>query len=229
MSQVIVGRPGILTGKLATPRIVFKGTSDSAFLPGGKIIDGSKSGDPLNTENVRILRAGLLMGIVTASGKYAPSIIGATTAAYTSGGTTLTVSAATATELARRIGSSGTFKAVGPPSAAGTVAATTVTYSAVNTTTGAITVSDLGVNKISGTWIQGTDGSENMVSVIPDGFGLKVTDRDGTSVDIDFQRVPYCGILISANIINWPSDTSLRSWIQTKLNTYGKFTFDSNF
>lgn len=229
MTTIINGRPGILTGKSATPRIVFKGVGDNAYLPGGKIINGALSGDPLNTENVRVLRAGLMMGIITSSGLYAPSVIGVTTAAYTSGGTTLTVSAATATEIVRRVGSSGSLKAIGPPTAAGTVAETSVTFSAVNTSTGAITVTSLGVDKVAGTFVTAADGSQTMVTVIPDGFGLKVTDRDGSSVNIDFPRVPYCGLLNASQIINWPSDTSIRAWIETKMNAHGQFVFDNNY
>lgn len=213
----------------ATHKIVFRQVWHDT-LAGPRQIDGSKSRDAGNTGDLDVLRPGVLMGLITSSKKYAPSILGVTTGAYTSGGTTLSVSAATAVELARRIGSSGTgtFKAVGPPSAAGTVAATAVTYSAVNTSTGAITVTSLGVNKIAGTFITPADGSETPVTLIDDGYGVKVTDISGNDITVPWV-VPIAGVILAPQIVNWPSDTSLQAWIETNLNAHGQFVLDVNY
>jgi hypothetical protein len=117
------------------------------FIANGGVVDGTKSRDQGNTDDVALLRPGLLMGKVTTGGKWAPSAFGLTAAAYASG-TSMTLSVAAATELNRRVGASGTFKVTGPPSAAGVVRTTTVTYSAVNTTTGVATITALGANQV---------------------------------------------------------------------------------
>ena len=231
----IPGLPGLRTVITSTPRIVFKGgVFDYMTLPQGKLIDGANSRDPGNTGNTNVLRAGLLMGKITSGGLYAPTILGVTTGAYTSGGTTLTVSAAQAAEIVRRVGSSGTgtLNCIGPPSAAGTVAKTAVTFSAVNTTTGDITVTSLGVNKIAGSFITAADGSETPLTLIPDTHGWLVTTPDGqTNVTIPFPQLPIAGTIISSQIINWPTDTSLQAWVRTNLSTasFGKFVFDDGY
>lgn len=167
-----MGVPGVQTTKTATPRRITISPQGLMILPGGKIIDGSKSRDPLNTGYLSELRPGLLMGEITASGKYAPSVIGITGEALSSDESELTVSTAVATELVRRVGSSGTFKLTGPPTAAGTVRTVTVTYSGVDTATGVITITAVGV---SSTWTltltDGTDGGT---------FAVRVTSPDGT-------------------------------------------------
>lgn len=225
--------PGIGTARTASHRLIFLQQSES-FLAQGKVIDGTKSRDPGNTD-IGVLRSGLLMGKITSSGYYAPSIIGTSTGAYTSGATSITIGAAEAVELVRRVGSSGTGYVIGPPSAAGTVAKTALTYSAVNTTTGVLTITDLGVNKIAGSWITADDGSETMLSFIPDavGYGIVVTDQDGNSVSyVDYPKLPVAGIVDASQLINWPSDTSLRQWIVDKLansNAGGKYVFDHAF
>lgn len=234
MSQPFVsGLPGIRTTVTATPRVVFKQLSE-ADLAGGGIISGAASRDPGNTGDLGVLRPGLLMGKITASGKFAPAIVGVTSGSYTSGGTTLTVSAAVATELDRLVGQSGTAEliCVGPPSAAGTVAATAFDHSAINTTTGDITVTSLGVNKIAGSFICVNDGRYVPLTVIPDGFGINVlsSQDNSTSQDQYFSMLPVGGVLISENLLpTWPSDTSLQAWINTQLNTYGKFVMDHGY
>jgi hypothetical protein len=203
------------------------------LLPGGKIIRGEKSRDPLNTGDVDVLRAGLLMGEITASGKYAPAIIGVLTEAYDKDGSLklqMTVSAATATEIVRRIGTSGTFKITGPPTAAGTVATETITYSAVNTTTGVITISLASADFISGSFVQPTDGSEAPKGLINDGYGIKVTDADDANVDVPFPNLVIAGQVDASQIVNYPTDTSLIAWVKAQLRaTGGSWTFDDGF
>lgn len=228
----VPGLPGVRASKTATHRIVFRQGDWDSSLSLGKIIDGSESRDPTNTGDLDVLRPGTLMGMITASGLYAPSFVGAITGAYTSGGTTLTVSAAAAVELDRLVGQAGTAElvAVGPPSAAGTVAVTSITHSAIDTSTGAITVSSLGVNKIAGTLIGVNDGRYTPLTLIPDGYGVKVTDTDGTSIDVQFARFPIAGVITASQILpTWPSDTSLQAWIRDAMSTYGKFVFDYGY
>ena len=87
----------------------------------------------------------MVMGKVTAAGsyqgQYAPSILGLLTQGYGGATTTICVAAATAAEIVRRIGSTGTLNLTGPIAAGGTVRTIQAAYTAVNTGTGAVTLS----------------------------------------------------------------------------------------
>ncbi len=232
VESYVVGLPGVRAAQTATPRTVFRSGLILTFLPQGKIIDGQNASDPLNTGDVSVLRAGLLMGKITATGLYGASIIGVLLNAASSGATSLTVSVATATELVRRNGASGTFKLIGPPTANGTVASQTVTYSAVVLATGVITCTAISADYVAGSFVTAGDGSDNMLTLIPDGYGLKVTDVDNTTrIPVQFPEMPVEGIIQSSQIINWPSDTSLQAYIITHLSTAagGKLVFDSTY
>lgn len=220
------GLPGIRAAREAVQRLIWRGGVQDLF-PGGKQINGTLSRDQGNTSNVDVLRAGNLMGMITATGLFAPSIIGKSNAAYTSG-TTMTLTANTVTELSRRIGSSGTFKILGPPSANGVVAIETVTYSALPTSTTA-TITALTNDFISGSLILPTDGSEFPMTVIPEGSGIKVTDPDGSSQTTPFPEVPIRGIIDYSQIINTSTDTSIATWIASYMNAvgFGHFVFDN--
>ena len=209
----------IRTIKTATPRLI--SLANEVYREGGAIIDGEESRDPLNTSYLDYLRAGLVMGKITTGSKFAPSIIGTLASAYDKDGsfdTTMTVSAATAVEIVRRIGTSGTFKITGPPSAAGTVVTATITFSAISTTTGAITVTAAAADYVSGSFIQPTDGSETPLCMIASGYPLKVTDENDADIDIDFGKMLIGGRIDASQIINYPSDASLKKWIKGKLN-----------
>lgn len=231
ISPIVPGLPGVRGLKTATPRIVFRQVDLMGTLAQGRVIDGTKSRDSGNTGDTDRLRPGLLMGKVTSGGKLANSILGVLQSAYTSGGTELAVTPAQAVEIARRVGTSGTgtLKAIGPPSAAGTVAATSITFSAINTTTGVITVTSLGVNKIAGTYITAADGSETPITLIPDGWPIPVTDADGSSIDAQMPEVPVAGIIDPAQIVDWPSDTSLIAWVKAALNAVGQYVFSDSY
>jgi len=198
------------------------------YFPGGGVIDGTKSRDPGNTL-ITCLRPGLLMGKVTASGKWAPSVIGVLQSAYTSGGTSITLTAAQATEVVRRVGSTGTLNLYGSPTASGTVATQTITYSAVNTTTGVLTITDLGANNVAGSLVGATDGSQVPRSFIPDGPGINIDDV--TPADVGFKLIPMRAVIDSTQLLPWPSDTnsSLQTTVRTYLNTYGQYIFSTNY
>jgi len=221
--------PQIGAANSATPRIVLKTMAGVQMYPGGKIIDGSLSRDPGNTGDVDVLRAGVLMGKVTTGGKYAPSIIGPTTSAWTAAETRIKVGTGAATEVSRRIGSSGTFKICGPPAAAGTVDTSAVTFSAVDTSTGYITVTALGTTFITGSFIQPDDGSETPKTFIMEETGVKVTSEDSANANIQFRLMPIAGILDASQLIDWPTDTSLIAQIKTWLRTDSLgFVFDDD-
>ena len=223
MYSIPNGKPGTLPTFSAVPREIFSANRSFAqFVAGPVTIDGTLSGNALNAPNSWLLQAGLLMGRVTASGKYANSIIGLTTAVYGhSGGsnTTIQTDVNTAAELVRRIGPAGTLKLVGPPAAGGTVAVMTTAYSAVNLTTGAITITALGADLVVGSLIQPTDGSENIVTILCDAWGTTVTDAThSTRVDVfDSQLLAAGGTINTAAILNYPTDASLKAWIKGEL------------
>lgn len=226
MSMVpITGLPGPGSVRTATPRRV-SGALGGLLKPGGIIINGSLSRDPLNTGDLDKLRAGLIMGKITATGLYCPAIIGTLKTAHTGDSTTsMTVDAATAVEI-NRIATSGVFQITGPPTANGTVAAVSISYSAVNTTTGVITITAESTYFVAGSFIGGvhataSDGSEEPRLILADGYPIKVTDVDANSVNVETGQVYAGGYIDSSQIINWPSDTSLQAWLMAKLNSGG--------
>lgn len=224
------GLPGIGSTRTATPRKILASVAGLLCLPGGKIIDGSKSRDLNNAGDIDVLTAGLLMGKIAASGKYAPSILGVLQSAYTSGGTTITVTAAQAAEIVRRVGTSGNLIVIGPPSAGGTVAAITKAFSAVNTTTGVITIANIGANMIAGSLVCTDDGTADPVTLIIDEYGIKVTDEDAANIDVPFPTFAVAGMIDASQIRDYPSDNSLKAWVKSKLRTNGYgFLFDDDF
>ena len=227
MSQdPIIGVPGLQALRQTQLRRVLRSDQGAIYFAGaGQVIDGSQSRDPLNGGDVQVLRAGMLMGQITSGGKWAPSILGDITAAHTSdSATSLTVSPATAVEIVRRFGASGTFNLTGPPTAAGTVATVTITYSAVNVTTGVI----------SGSLVRPEDGSETIRVLIGDGHGIKVTDQDEVSTDVEFvhtgggQAMLVAGQVDTGQIIEYPSDASLKTFVKDALEAVGSFIFDDD-
>src|ERR1700729_3560219 len=105
----IPGLPGIRSYLAATPYVVFN-QGLICDLAQGRQIDGLNASDPDNTltsADPNDLRPGLLMGKITATGLYGSSIVGVSQVAYTSGGTSLTLTLPQAAELVRRFGASG--------------------------------------------------------------------------------------------------------------------------
>ena len=229
MNIPITGLPGVGTARTAHPRDVLAGNAQLAqYVPGLCLIDGTKSRDAGNSPDVDILRAGLLLG--KTSGKYAPSILGAISSAVAASATSITVPAAVAVEIVRRIGSSGTFKLTGPATAGGTAATQTVTYSAVNQTTGVITCSALSAASIAGSFVQPTDGSETIVSLLAARWGQKVTDVSGASTDTLCDALLLAGHVKTANVINYPTDSGLIAWLKAAIHVNcPAVTFDDAF
>jgi hypothetical protein len=220
--------PGVQSDRTATQRRVMK-QSTYEMIAGGGVINGATARDPGNTSDVDKLRAGMLMGLITATDQWSPSLFGVTTNAEAVGATTIEAAAGVITELVRRVGASGTFLMVGPPTANGVVDSETVTYSAASGT--AITATALTKAFVAGSFIMPNDGSQNMISLIPDGYPVKVTDGDAASIDVEWPCIPIGGVLDSSQIVNWPSDTSLQAYIMARLNGGGgsRFVFDHVF
>lgn len=143
--------------------------------PGGGYLNASRSRDPWSSV-VTNLQPGLFMGQRTANNGWQPAFVGVLSSPVATGDTTITVTAAMATEIVRRIGSTGTLLLIGPTTANGTVASSprSVTYSAVNTTTGAITVTATGTNEVQTLNIGGTPSGGTFKLGIPLSTGVYV-------------------------------------------------------
>lgn len=109
--------PGLGTEVSTVPRNILATQNGAFFLPGGGILSGANSRDPGNTGDLDTLRAGVVLGKREVDNKYAPSIIGLLTTAYSAGGASVVVSAAAGDEVARRIVVGGMFRIVGSPAA----------------------------------------------------------------------------------------------------------------
>ncbi len=219
MFSVPNGKPGVLPGYLATPREVFSANRQFAqFVAGSPTIDGTNTSSPTNAPYTWLVLGGTLMGRVSATGKYANSVLGQTTAAYShsTSGTAVQTDVNTAAEVVRRLGASGTFKLTGPPTAGGAVATQVMTYSAVNLSTGVITVTAGGADAVVGSFLQPVDGSEVLVTVLCDVWGKKVADATGaTRVDVfDAHLLAAGGTVNTAMLVNYPADPSLKAWVK---------------
>lgn len=229
LGSPIVGSPGVGSTYQTAYRRAFFAPMENSFLAGGKTIDGTYARDPGNSL-ITVLRPGLLLGKRTTGGFYAPSIIGVSTGAIIATATSITVSAAEATEIVRRIGATGTLRFVGPPSAAGTVATFTETYSAVNTTTGVITISAADAALIAGSFVCADDGTYLPKSFVPDGYGIQVADSiSGSNVYAQEEKIAIAGLVDFAQLLPAATDTSLIAWVKEKLKLNGPFAFSNDF
>jgi len=218
----VLGRPGPQTPVRLVHKHIMQ-TGSVGYAAGGGLIVTALSRDITNTVAPQLLSPGLLMGKVTSTGYWTPSIIGVTQAATLANATSLTLTAAAATELVRRNGASGTFALIGPPTANGTVATQTVTYSSVNTTTGVVTCSAISAATVSGSFVGGGDGSEVPRSFIGDGYGitLGIDPANGPTL-VEWMYIPREGVYDVAQIVNWPTDTSLQQYIRSNLDATGR-------
>jgi hypothetical protein len=224
MFSVPNGKPGVMPTYLAVPRELFAANRQFAqFVAGPVTIDGFNSSNPENAPYTWALSAGSLMGRVTSTGKYASAVIGATTAAYAHAGgtpTTVMTDLNTIAEINRRLGGAGGLTFTGPATAGGTVATMSVAYAGLNLATGAITLTAAaGADLVAGSLIQPTDGSQAIVTLICDAWGVKVADQLGaTRVDVQGgQLLAAGGTLNVASIVNYPVDPSLRAWLKAAI------------
>ncbi len=232
MTTSITGIAGFRTERTATPRRIRKSDQGVQYTEGGVVISGSLSGDAGNTGNVDVLRPGKIMVKAASGNLYRNFIIGKTTAAYVDNDTTLTVGAATATEVARLIavtGGSVALALIGPPSAAGTVAETAITVTAASGTT--LTIADLNLAKVTDSLIAIATAGRTAGSFcfVDDGTGIKLSDQDSNRINQPFGRPLIGGHIDTSQILDWPADTSTVTYLKGLLNSgvsgYG-FVFD---
>ena len=187
VSLSTLGRPGITAASNIGYRFVSM-DGKIGYKPGGGLVKGTKARDIGNTDETNVLRPGLIMAQHPTNKDYANWIIGVSTGALAGTGTTLTVSAAQAAELVRRVGSTGTFVLTGPEAASGTVQQKTVTYSAVNTTTGDITITALGVNQVERIRfnVASTGGNLQLNVMKPDGTSVTTGNAAWNATDATY-------------------------------------------
>lgn len=227
MSHTFHGLPGVRDEAAAAHRRILIGHGQ--MLPGGlAILSGEDSRDVGNTAAPWLLRPGLLIGRITASGLYAASIVGTLAAAYPGSGTEMSVSPAVAEEVMRRVGPTGTLRLVGPAEAGGEVDEQQLTLDGVDPVAGTLTLDEaLDEAAIAGSLLTATDGSGDPRSFIPDGSGVRVVDRELADIEAPLPGLPVGGVVDSQKLIPWPADVSLRAWIVSKLSApgAGRFTF----
>lgn len=219
--------PGVQSDRTAVHRRVFRQGAYEMF-GGGGVINGATSRDPGNTSDVDKLRAGLLMGLRSSDDQWSPAVIGVTTNAEGDGSTAIETSSAAGTEIVRRIGATGNIKLTGPANAGGVVRSVTVAYTAESA--GTLTVTAIVDPFVAGSFIGADDGSYFPRSIIPDGFPCKVTDQDGTSIDVEWPCIPIGGVVDSSQVLagnSWPTEVSLIQWVINWMNYNGaRFHFD---
>lgn len=229
--NTVVGLPGIGNAKTATPRDILMTETGVAYMPTRLLIDGSKSRDPGNTGDVDVLRAGVILGKIEDDSKYAPVILGLLSAQATS--TTLTVSAAVATEVVRRFGSAGTQQLLvvsdlnEPGYEEIVVTSEYVTHSAVNTTSGVITVDAMETSDhAAGSFLIAAECTSPPAStttklsncfILAERWGVKVTDDTDANVNVDFRLPLVAGMVNTARIVNYPTNTGLARWLKSEL------------
>jgi len=86
---------------------------------------------------------------------------------------------------------------------------------------------------VAGSLIQPTDGSETIRGILGEESGLKVTDDDGaTNLDVECSRMIVGsgdGAIDASQIINYPSDSTLKAWLKAALRAYSPgFVFDDD-
>lgn len=173
-----IGQPGMGPLRTAQHRTIFKKKWGEKWLAVGKTISGSASADPGQAVGyTRRLRAGLLMGKITSGGKYAPSVLGLSGEAMDANETVMTVPEAVGDEIVRRLGTSGTFKLTGPPTAAGTVRTLTVTYASVAAASGGnrdVTITAMGVGEVQTVTFGAAASAGSMRLIVPKPSGEMV-------------------------------------------------------
>jgi hypothetical protein len=84
---------------------------------------------------------------------------------------------------------------------------------------------------VTSSLIQPTDGSETITTFVPDGYPLTVTDETGTSQDQPFSKLCVGGMIDTAQLIDYPADASLKTYVKSALDVIagGKFIFSDMY
>lgn len=223
--------PGQYAGASITPRNIFVSAplSPDTQAPSWRFINGSLSRDP-GDNPTSMLRAGLLIGKITATGLYRPSVYGLNSVTAPASTTSITVNAAVATELARQIVVAGgpvNISVTGPATTGASVATDVVACSAASGTT--LTVGATTHTFVIGSAILTDDGSQVPLFVFADSvFGKDVTDINGNSINQTLEAIYLKADLIAEQIINLTADDfgtttepSVQAWFKSYLKAGG--------
>jgi hypothetical protein len=231
---------GVTSEITATPRNIFWSADNAVYIPGGRTIAGALSRDPLNTVNPEVLRAGVILGMNNTTKKLQPAIIGLLYITKAGSATSVIVSTATGNEIERRIAEGGpsTIIIVGPPAnaydAVAVSAALTITAIGVsNGTTRTLTVSaNAEAAMLAGSLICAGDGYTHIpIAILNEPYGIKVTDPNNVSMDVEGSAVLIGGLIKTSSLINYPGATftTLIAWIKQYLKFSAGFAFDDDF
>jgi len=214
------GMPRIGTKRTTTPRKVLKYAHFYNNPPViGIMLDGTQTRDVANTSDTDHIRAGMVLGKVASSGKYAPWCVGVTTAAIAGSGTSITVAAATVTELVRRLGgTTGTGWLIGPAKTAGAADALAERITISNATGTTITVSAVTNAFIAGSVITCDDGTQDPLGILYgyNGYPVKVTDEDDSNITVGTNML-IMGVYDESQLITLPADSETKEWLRDKL------------
>jgi hypothetical protein len=125
---------------------------------------------------------------------------------------------------------------VGPATAGGTVnvQAVTMTNCAAtgDGTTYTITLyAGLSYALVTNSLVMPADGSQTIRTFVDNETGIRVTDGGGNGMDVPLWHIPFAGgIVIASNIVNYPADAALQTWVKAQLNSVGlQFGFSDNY
>ena len=230
-------RPGQGTEREAINKVVILNEEVPVLMkPRGGAIDGTLARDLTNTGDEDVLLAGCLVGLVSATGKYANSVIGCLESAVAASGTTLVVGTAVAEEIVRRIGTSGTIEIYGPATAGATVGSETLNLTAVDTGAGELTVDATVAAYLEGSFITADDGSGDIKTFVSETYGITVTDEKREDMDAPFELICIGGAYVEVASLTVGQlaydslDSSLQAFIKQSLreHTVG-FAFRDDF
>ena len=235
------GMPGFSAERVATPRDILMTIQGRQLGVTLGVISGSDARDSGNTGNLDVLRAGKVVSkdtVLKNDGKWKPTIVGVLTANADASAVSITVSAAQAVEINRRYGGAGTEEIyicddvnIGSDEDMVVNAFEALTHSAINTSTGVITVSALVADYKAGAFIIASEAVKNTfdlggnleltpTTLIYSRYGIKVTDTDGTSIDVPFEKILVSGHINTAMIIDYPSNLGLARWLKRQLRNH---------
>lgn len=211
--------------------VFFQRGEFAAFMAAPVAASGANTDQPSNTPFDFVIQPGQMFGLIssgTAAGKYGSSIIGLTQATAAQGATSITIDGPTATEIIRRIGSTGTVTITGPASSVtGTVNVQSVVYTSVSTSAPyTITCSALGNAVLSGALVQPSDGSQVITTMYANQYAFSVKDIYNvvrTDITVDGflasagSAILEDGVFLQIGSGTIPITSSLASYIRAQL------------
>jgi hypothetical protein len=83
---------------------------------------------------------------------------------------------------------------------------------------------------VAGSWIQAIDGSEKVITLFANKYGVSVFNALLQPIDVQYADVLTEGRVRTAMIINYGSDTGLQAWLKAQLRQFGgHWIFDDDY